>query len=474
LLKKLDILIIKAFIGPFIATFFITLLVLLMQFFWLWVDDFVGKGISTNVLFEFIWYQSAVLVPLALPLAILLSSIMTFGNLGESYELVAIKSSGISLLRFMRPLFILTVFICGIAFAFSNNIIPVATLKSRTLLYDIVQANPSFDLEEGVFYDKIPGFSIKVGKKENDTIIKDVIIYEQSNSLQDNFIIASSGVMRSSENKRFIEFVLKNGWRYEERGSPPNTEFIRLGFKEYIKPFDISSLGLQQRTADSVNRNNARMLSIRQLSIAIDSMKRDQQVLYANRINRDVLNTYPFSRYFDSAWQSDLKATNVKSFSEIVPDSIESLVRQKILNKLNNIRINNQIAIDQMKLEKRSLWSYQVEWHKKLMLSFSCLVLFLIGAPLGSIIRKGGLGTPLILAIGFFMLFYFSTTTGEKSAKEGSLSPFSGMWLSTFILLPIGLFLTYKAIRDSQLFNKEYYFRMIRNLKSFFRSSRRR
>ena len=169
MLKKLDILIIKAFIGPFIATFFITVLVLLMQFFWLWVDDFVGKGISTDVLFEFIWYQSAVLVPLALPLAILLSSIMTFGNLGESYELVAIKSSGISLLRFMRPLFILTIFICGIAFAFSNNIIPVATLKSRTLLYDIVHANPSFDLEEGVFYDKIPGFSIKVGKKENDT-----------------------------------------------------------------------------------------------------------------------------------------------------------------------------------------------------------------------------------------------------------------------------------------------------------------
>lgn len=473
MLKKLDILIIKAFIGPFIATFFITVLVLLMQFFWLWVDDFVGKGISTDVLFEFIWYQSAVLVPLALPLAILLSSIMTFGNLGESYELVAIKSSGISLLRFMRPLFILTIFICGIAFAFSNNIIPVATLKSRTLLYDIVQANPSFDLEEGVFYDKIPGFSIKVGKKENDTIIKDVIIYEQSNSLQDNFIIASSGIMRSSENKRFIEFVLKNGWRYEERGSPPNTEFIRLGFKEYIKPFDISSLGLQQRTADSVNRNNARMLSIRQLSIAIDSMKRDEKMQYTKRINKDVLNTYSFSRYFDSAWKASSDTTTAKSFEDIIPDSVQSVIRQKILNNLNNIKINNQIAIDQMKLEKKSLWSYQVEWHKKLMLSFSCLVLFLIGAPLGSIIRKGGLGTPLILAIGFFMLFYFSTTTGEKSAKEGSLTPFTGMWLSSFILLPSGLFLTYKALRDSQLFNKEYYSRMIKNLKAFFRSSRR-
>ena len=472
MLKKLDILIIKAFIGPFIATFFITLLVLLMQFFWLWVDDFVGKGISTNVLFEFIWYQSAVLVPLALPLAILLSSIMTFGNLGESYELVAIKSSGISLLRFMRPLFILSIFISGIAFAFSNNIIPVATLKSRTLLYDIVHANPSFDLEEGVFYDKIPGFSIKVGKKENDSVIKDVIIYEQSNSLQDNFIIASSGVMRASENKRFIEFVLKNGWRYEERGNPPNTEFIRLGFKEYIKPFDISSLGLQQRTADSVNKNNARMLSIRQLSIAIDSMRQQEKKQYTKRIKKDVLSTYPFSRFVDSAWKEAPNKTTPKSFDAIIPDSVQSLVRQKISNKLNNIKINNQIAIDQMKMEKRSLWSYQVEWHKKLMLSLSCLVLFLIGAPLGSIIRKGGLGTPLILAIGFFMLFYFSSTSGEKSAREGSLTPFTGMWLSVFILLPIGLFLTYKAMRDSELFNKEYYLRVIRNLRSFFRSFR--
>lgn len=471
MLKKLDILIVKAFVGPFVSTFFITLLVLLMQFFWLWVDDFVGKGISTKVLFEFIWYQSAVLVPLALPLAVLLSSIMTFGNLGEAYELVAIKSSGISLLRFMRPLFILTIFICGIAFAFSNNIIPVATLKSRTLLQDIVKANPSFDLQEGVFYNKIPGFAIKVGQKQNDSIIKDVIIYEQSSSLQDNFIIASSGVMRASENKRFIEFVLKDGWRYEERGTPPNAEFIRLGFKEYIKLFDISSLGLQQRTADSVNKNNARMLSIRQLSVAIDSLEKEERNL-DKKVRRDVLSLYPFSRFTDSSWKQPSKPITAKNFDEVIPDSIQSYVRQRILNKLNNIKISNQIVIDQMLMEKKSLWSYQIEWHKKLMLSLSCLVLFLIGAPLGSIIRKGGLGTPLILAIAFFMLFYFSSTSGEKSAREGSLTPFTGMWLSTFILLPIGLFFTYSAMRDSQLFNKEFYFRMTRKLKSFFKSFR--
>jgi len=472
-LKKLDILVIKAFIGPFIATFFITVLVLLMQFFWLWVDDFVGKGISTSVLFEFIWYQSAVLVPLALPLAILLSSIMTFGNLGESYELVAIKSAGISLLRFMQPLLFVTLLICGVAFAFSNNIIPVATLKSRTLLYDIVRSNPSFDLKEGVFYDRIPSFAIKIGKKEKDSIIRDVIIYEQTNASQDNFIIASNGVMRATENRRFIEFILFNGWRYEERGTPPNTEYIRLGFREYKRMFDISSLGLQQRTADSVNKNNARMLSLRQLSVAIDSMKKQKQSL-GTRVKNEVFSQFTFTKFIDSAWKQTPPAhVKAKKFTELIPDTIRSTLRERVLGKITNATVNIQMVIDQDVPQKKSLWSYEVEWHKKLMLSFSCLVLFLIGAPLGSIIRKGGLGSPLIFAIIFFMLFYFSSTSGEKAAREGSLSPFVGMWLSTFILLPIGLFLTYKGMRDSQLFNKEFYFRFARKVKAFFGRARR-
>src|ERR1700741_2081693 len=227
-----------------------------MQFFWLYIDDFVGKGLGTKVIFEFIWYQSAVLVPLALPLAVLLSSLMTFGNLGESFELVAIKSAGISLLRFMRPLFFISLLVCGIAFMFSNYIIPVANLKSRTLLTDIVYAKPSFDLKEGVFYDKINGFAIKIGKKEaNDSVIRDVIVYEQGNSMQDNFIIAKSGIMRVTDNKRFLEFNLKDGWRYQERGNIyelGNTGYIRVGFKEYKKRFDLSTWGFTNLPADKV------------------------------------------------------------------------------------------------------------------------------------------------------------------------------------------------------------------------------
>jgi len=466
--KKLDKLIIKAFIGPFVATFFITVLVLVMQFFWLYIDDFVGKGLSTNIILEFIWYQSAVLVPLALPLAVLLSSLMTFGNLGESYELIAIKSAGISLLRFMRPLFIVTTFICGIAFLFSNYIIPVANLKSRTLLADIVYAKPSFDLKEGVFYDKLSGFAIKIGKKEaNDSVIRNIIIYEQSNGLQDNFIIASDGVMRISENKRYMEFILKNGWRYEERSNQgsQSTDFIRLGFKEYKRQFDLGSFGLKQRTADSVNKNNARMLSMRQLDIAIDSIKKINGRI-SQRVKTDVFGSLAFSKYIDSNWKVEPKKTTSKKFEQLIPDSIRSLVYQKINNILSTLKVSSEVAVGQYEEGQRSLRQHQIEWHRKISLSMACLVLFLIGAPLGSIIRKGGLGSPLVFAIVFFMLFYFSSTTGEKFSKEGSVDPRIGMWLSTIFLVPVGIFLTYKAMKDSQLFNKEAYPKVARKLKA--------
>ncbi len=460
----------RAIIGPFIATFFITLLVLVMQFFGLYIDDFVGKGIPPSIIFEFIWYKSTALVPLALPLAVLLSSLMTFGNLGETYELVAIKSSGISLLRFMRPLFIVTIFICGIAFMFGNYLIPVGELKSRALLTDIVYSRPSFDLQEGVFYDKINGFAIKVGKKESDTVIKDIIIYEQRLDPQDNFIIATDGIMRVSDNKRFLEFNLKNGMRYEERGSRSagNTEYIRLGFKEYKKQFDISQMGMGERTADSVYKNNARVLSMRQLNIAIDSIKKTNDI--SKRVQTEVFTSFPFTQ--DSvlnkvpAGKGDMK---IKSFDALLPDSIKSIVEQRVSNRINSMQISNQIIIGVQKEQEKNLRIHQNEWHRKIALSLACLVLFMIGAPLGSIIRKGGLGMPLILAIVFFMLFYFSSTMGEKASKEGTLTPLIGMWLSTIILLPVGLFLTYKALNDSQFFSKEFYFRNVRKLKAFFR-----
>ena len=468
--KKLDKLIIKAFVGPFVATFFITLFVLVIQFFWLYIDDFVGKGLSTGVILEFIWYKSTDLVPLALPLAVLLSSLMTFGNLGESYELVAIKSAGISLLRFMRPLFILSFFISGVAFLFSNYIIPVANLKSRTLLTDIVYAKPSFDIKEGVFYDKIYGFAIKIGKKEkNDSIIRDIIIYEQANSLQDNFIIAKDGIMKVTPDKRFLEFHLKNGWRYQERGGygTTNTEFIRLGFKEYKKQFDLSSFQFQ-RTADSVNKNNHRMLSMRQLDKAIDSLRKQNAGFY-KQVKESFSPYLPFIPYMDSNWKTTPKLKKIGNFNTLVNDSLSRQMRTNIAVKIESLRSSNDMLVAQDKDWSKILRLHQIEWHRKISLSLACLVLFLIGAPLGSIIRKGGVGSPMIFSVVFFMIFYFLSNTGEKMAKEGTLTPVVGMWVSTAVLVPIGMFLTSKALKDSQLFNKEFYFRTWQKIRSYWR-----
>jgi len=470
LIKKLDILIIKAFIGPFVATFFITLLVLIMQFFWLWIDDFVGKGLSTGIILEFTWYQTAALVPLALPLAVLLSSLMTFGNLGESFELVAIKSAGISLLRFMRPLFIVSLFLCFLAFLFANYIMPVAVLKSKTLLGDIYITKPAFELKEGVFYNKIEGFAIKIGKKEQDSIIHDVIIYERGGVLQDNFIVAKNGVMSITSDRRYLQMKLYDGWRYQERGDRySTTDFIRLGFKEYTKQFDLSSLQFR-KTSDSMYQNNQQMRNMKQLNQAIDSLKKEVVKVKAET-KKETLPFFQFATYVDSGWKKpdSLKLQPAKSFDEVLPDSLRNFINEKTRVQVLSANSTNEVLSTDYDMKKKALRLHQIEWHRKIALSAACLVLFLIGAPLGSIIRKGGLGTPLIFAIVFFMVFYFLSNTGQKFAKEGSMSPFVGMWLSTFILVPIGVFLTYKALRDSQLFNKEFYFRLRGNLGKTFK-----
>lgn len=588
--KKLDKLIIKAFIGPFVATFFITLFVLIMQFFWLWIDDFVGKGLDAGTILKFIWFQSAVLIPLALPLSVLLSSLMTFGNLGESFELVAIKSAGISLMRFMRPLFVVAGFISLGAFLFSNYVIPVANLKSRTLLADIVLAKPAFAIKEGVFFDGIDKFAIKIGKKEpNDSIIRDVIVYQDGGgNLQDNFLIARDGVMKPSADKRFLDVVFKNGWQYQERGSRSDsvTDYIRLGFKEYKMQMDISSFKFR-KSDDSANVNNEKMYNMRQLDVAIDSMSRFNKEVSRN-FESSMFSNFSVLNYRDSvtknikipdsilnfrgnidaymgvkkakdsvkakadsvklkaqadsikrqarkdavkqkartdadrrrarrdsirqarnkpvfyidtlssmktAVKKDSNARSVKdtakmsrpdslkkdsakkitappkkikkdpdSFDALLPDSARLGVRDRALNILQGLASNLDMNASNILEQEKTLQKYKIEWHRKISLAMACLVLFMIGAPLGSIIRKGGLGTPMIFAIIFFMVFYFVSTRGEKLAKEMEMSAFLGLWLSTFVLVPIGVFLIYKAMHDSNLFNKEFYARLRRKI----------
>ncbi|MBI3717223.1 MAG: LptF/LptG family permease [Sphingobacteriales bacterium] len=470
MIKKLDKLIIKAFIGPFVATFFITLFVLVMQFFWLYIDDLVGKGLDFFTITKLIGYVSATLVPLAFPLGMLLASIMTFGNLGETFELVAIKSAGIPLLRFMRPLFVVAVVICGIAFLFNNYIIPVANLRMKTQLTNIRFSKPAFDLKEGVFYDGIPGYTMKVAKKDKEgKNLENVIIYEHSYELQDNIIVAEKGTMSVSPDKKKLLFDLKNGWRYQERGNSSNnngTEYIRLGFKNYQKVFDLSALA-RLNYDDSTFKNFYQMLSVRQLSTTIDSLNKTfDSFQIQNRSN--ISNLFNFSKLTLKSWDSSkLYKESFKSINEIIADSTRYATITRAQGQLASVKNINETRSAEYTERLKQLQLHKIEWHRKFALSLACLVLFLIGAPLGSIIRKGGIGLPFVFALIFFIVFHLLNTFGEKLAKQDVFNAFSGMWLSTFVLIPIGFFLTYKAMHDSQLFNKEYYYRLSKKIKPY-------
>ncbi|MBC7536301.1 MAG: LptF/LptG family permease [Ferruginibacter sp.] len=470
MIKKLDKLIIKSFIGPFIITFFIAFFVLMMQSLWKYIDDLVGKGLDFATIGQFLWYASASLLMLAMPIAILISSIMTFGNLGESFELVAIKAAGISLLRFMRPLMFVAVFLCGVTFIFANYVIPYANLKFVTLYNDIFYKKPAFDLKEGQFFTYIPRYAIRVGEKDPDgKTIRNVLIYEQSNPLQDNTIVAEKGVMKISDDKNYLEFNLENGYRYQEKGSAldSSTEYIRLGFKNFKKLFDLSVLQ-KGNTPDSVFRNNFKMLSSRQLNKNIDSLTKLhdslEKKLYSN------LNVYlHYTNISESSWKRARRLVpDTASQNKLIPDSAMERVHDRALSIAGDFKNSLQFGSVDVKSKEKEIMYHKVEWHRKFSLSLACLVLFFIGAPLGSIIRKGGLGMPLVIAIIFFLIFHLLNTFGEKFVKDSILSPFTGMWLAIIVLVPVGIFFTYKAMHDSQLFNKEYYYRLFKKTKLFF------
>jgi lipopolysaccharide export system permease protein len=572
--KKLDLLIVKAFIGPFIATFFITLFVLVLQFFWLYIDDVVGKGIDALTVGRLVIYLAATLVPLALPLAVLLSSIMTLGNLGETFELIAIKSAGISLLRFMRPLFFVSLLLTVIAFFFNNNVLPIANLKMNTIKYDIIMTKPAFDIKEGVFYDRIEGFVIKIGKKEkDDSTIRDVVIYESNGGNQDNVIIADSGKMIVTPDKQSLEFILKSGSRYQEKanGGLYNSQLVRMSFDTYKKVMDLNSFRMN-KTDDSTFKHNFQMLTLPQLGRAIDSIHKIN-ASYIAQAAKKVNNNMKFSDWLDSAGWEKMEKDTTRSkylltqkyaadsirkiwstarrqrdsidkaqaardkaqaahdkaiadaakkappsagpqphptagshpvapapiipapiipvpggqsanrlaalaqpppltFNDLLPDSVRVNVMEHANTSINNAKAGVDQPLALYNNEIDNLRQHEIAWHEKLTLAIAVLVMFLIGAPLGSIIRKGGIGLPLVFAVVFFVIFFLLNNFGKKFVKEGVLGPIGGMWMATYVLTPIGLFLTYKALHDSSLFNKESYFRLGRAIRKFIQKMR--
>ena len=468
MIKKLDKLILKSFFGPFIVTFFVAFFVLMMQTLWKYIDDLVGKGLPFITIIKFVWYASATLSSLAMPIAILISSIMTFGNLGESFELVAIKSAGISLLRFMRPLIWVTVLLCLITFLFANYVIPYSQLKFVTLYRDILVKKPALNMKQGIFYKDIDRYAIKVGKKDKDgKKIENILIYEQANPLQENTIIAKSGKMEVSADNRYLEFNLADGNRYQEKGNygDTSTEYVRLQFKTFKKLFDLSAFN-QKGGDENDLKNNSKMLSAVQLSKNIDSLTKFKDSLSQNLFT-SINQSLKYLNDTAKKWKN-IGAVTFGKNEKLFPDSASDILYDRAITKIAEMK--NTLFFNSTEKEKKrqDILYFKLEWQRKFAFSLACMVLFFIGAPLGSIIRKGGMGMPLIIAIIFFLIFHLLNMFGEKFVKTEILSPFVGMWLAIIVLTPVGFFFTYKAMHDSQLFNKDLYLNFYRKTTSLF------
>jgi len=481
--KKVDYFVLKSFVGPLVFTFFIVLIILILQFLWMYVDELAGKGLEIRVLAELIYYFGMTFVPMALPLAILLASLMTFGNMGEFNELSALKSSGIPLQRIMRPLVILLVFIAVISFFFSNNVLPYSTEKARTLLYDIRRKKPDINIQAGSFYNGIPDFSIKISKKDpENNRLDNVLIYDHRERRGNvSVTTADSGYMRLTDDGSGLIMTLYNGKSHvemkEKGGSPENRRYPSR--KDEFKQQDvvISLVGFDlERSEDGLYKSNAATKTITELTYIIDSLN----LRFSDKLNLQVAE-------FNSA---KIYTGRIVSPEKIIPEEnsdttrrfavfdskalFDSLTisekRTVVAKAIENLKNGNSYITEKreaMHWEIRTIKRYEVEWNKKLTMSFACLVFFFIGAPLGAIIRKGGLGTPAVISIFFFVIYYVISMSGQKMVEENVLGTFAGMWAASYILLPIGIFLTYKATTDSVIMNIDIYLLFFKRIKDY-------
>ncbi len=465
-MKKLNLYMIKSYLGPFVFTFFIALFILLLQFLWKYIDDLVGKGLEWYIIAKLMFYASSTFVPLALPLAVLLSSLMTFGNMGEHYELVAIKAAGISLRKAMEPLIILSVIISISAFLFANYVMPIANLKFGSLLYDVRQQKLAFNINEGIYYYGLDGFVIRVGKKAKDNrTIYDVKIYNHTKNQGDIMVTtANSGTMQMSANQKNLIFTLYDGYRYSEITNVARYRITRpfesVKFDKQVLNFDLSQFQLN-RTNEDLFKTHYSMLNIKQLNKSIDSLSKNH-LTAEKRYLKMFIGRYPYLMENDTLMASPVCVENINGLDTIISPIIDNF---KLANKDDIVEIALRgarsakegiiRAVNNLEARQSMIIKHEVVWHQKFKLSIACLIFFFIGAPLGAIIRKGGLGLPVVVSVIFFVLYHVVSMMGEKAVKTGEMNVVFGLWLSTMIVLPLGLFLTYKATTDAQLMDTE-------------------
>lgn len=460
-MKIFDKYILKSFLQPFLATFFVVLFVLVMQALWLAFDEIAGKGIDIFFILKFLGYLGLILTPTALPIGILLSSIMALGTLAENYEFAAIKSAGISLKRVIRPLVILVVLLSGLNFVFLNNIYPWATLKQKNLYLNMKKKKPALALVPGAFNTEIPGFSIKFdekyGKEEN--LLKNVQIADlNANKGKIKVITAEKGTISTEEGSKYMTLTLENGNYYEEhlnrtmmpqdRAKMPAS---KAAFKTYTINIDISSFSDDNTLNDEKVKEHHGMLSIVQLDsiskinkIEYDTYTQNRADIFYNSIYAKKLYKYPDSVLNKKLAPEILNNFNLRNKSTALNESVQLL---------NRTIDRNKYQIKDFKDKRKILNLYDFEFYYRISFSLACLVLFFIGAPLGSIIRKGGFGLPMIMAITIFVIYFFISQLGRNLSEESAISAILGSWLSTLILLPFGLLLTRRATQGMGIFN---------------------
>ncbi len=449
----------------------------------MYVDELAGKGLDFKILSELLYHFALTFVPTALPLGILLASLMTFGNMGEFNELSALKSSGIPLQRIMRPLIVLIGFIAIISFFFSNNVLPYSTNKARTLLWDIRRKKPDINIQAGTFYNGVPDFSIKITTKDPATNRLDNLLIYDHREKRGNYsvILADSGYMRPTRDETGLIMTLYNGWSFTEgeekyvnataRKYPSRVD----KFKEQSIVISLSGFDLQ-RTTEGLIKSGPAMLNISQLNFAIDSLNKihNEKVNAQFRVFQKTKLDIASSMYNSSPSPSGKTENSekpgefdIKALYDSLTVSEKRMVLFKAIEKLKeatNVLLEKN---ETQRYEIRTIKKYEVEWNKKLTMSFACLVFFFIGAPLGAIIRKGGLGTPAVISIFFFVVYYVISISGQKLAEEDVIGIFAGMWAASYILLPVGIFLTYKATTDSVILNIDTYLMFFKKVKDF-------
>lgn len=465
-IKKLDIFIVKSFFMLFIGTFFICLFIFMMQFLWRYVDELVGKGLEMSVMAQFFFYSALTLVPVSLPLAVLLASLITFGNFGERYELLAMKAAGISLLKIMRPLIFFVCGLVGVSFYFQNVVGPIAQAKLGTLIYSMKQKSPELDIPEGVFYSEIKDYNLKVAKKNRKTgMLYDVLIYNLKDGFENAHIIyADSGRLEMTADKQHLWLHLYSGDLFEnlkaQSMKSQNVPYRREAFREKhtLIEFD-SDFNMMD---ESIMSNTSGAKNMAMLQASIDSMK-----VLGDSIGRQYYKEMAEGNFRPSYRLSKEDTIRIDSV-DIRDYDVDSLYAAASLTQKQKViasaasraeNISSDLTFKKFTMENNdyAIRKHKTEWHKKITISLSCLLFFFIGAPLGGIIRKGGLGMPVIVSVLVFIIYYIIDNTGYKMARDGKWIVWMGMWTSSAVLAPLGFFLTYKSNKDSVVLNADAY-----------------